>query len=161
MRDTTKNTTYDPKNQDSASISTLWFFTINTRGEALTYDKGETSFCKKKLYQKQSIPSNRTRAHSGWLLQSTEMCILTGRHKRDTAFQDKKDPKIFDYKSMGPETIHQQVLRPLCIILEISRRLRDISEKWKKPNVTPINKKDLEEGPGNYRLMSYSSPWES
>ncbi|KFR04757.1 hypothetical protein Y956_16401, partial [Nipponia nippon] len=69
------------------------------------------------------------------------------------------------YKSMGPDAIHQRVLReladvivgPLSIVFEKSWRLGDVPEDWRKANVTSIYKKGSREDPGNYRPISLTS----
>jgi len=63
---------------------------------------------------------------------------------------------------MGPNGMHPRVLReladvfaePLSIIFERSWRTGEVSEDWRKANVTPIFKKGKKEDPGNYRSVS-------
>ncbi|KAK4810528.1 hypothetical protein QYF61_004491 [Mycteria americana] len=56
---------------------------------------------------------------------------------------------------MGPGGMHPPVLRELADV--IARPLLIIFDRSWKANVTPIFKKDKEEDPGNYRLVSLTS----
>jgi len=66
---------------------------------------------------------------------------------------------------MGPDGMHPQVLRqlsdviakPFSIILERSWRTREVSQDWRKANVSPIFKKGKKEDPRNYRPVSPTS----
>jgi len=69
------------------------------------------------------------------------------------------------HKSMGPDGMHPQVLReladviaePLSILFKRSWRTGEVSEDWRKANVTPIFKKGQKEDPGNYRMVRLTS----
>lgn len=71
----------------------------------------------------------------------------------------------YSHKSIGLDIIHTSVLRKLVdivlwllsIIFEKSWRLRDVTEDWKKADVTPIYKKVLKKDPRNYRPISVTS----
>jgi len=73
--------------------------------------------------------------------------------------------KLGTHKSMGPDEMHQQVLReladviaePLSIMFERSWRTGKVPEDWKKASVTPVFKKGKKEDPGNYRPVSLTS----
>ncbi|PKU47490.1 rna-directed dna polymerase from mobile element hypothetical protein [Limosa lapponica baueri] len=66
---------------------------------------------------------------------------------------------------MGPNGMCPQMLRkpgdvlakPFSIIFERSSRTREISEDWRKVNVTSVFKKGKKEDPGNYRPVSLNS----
>ncbi|KAK4833027.1 hypothetical protein QYF61_027409 [Mycteria americana] len=70
-----------------------------------------------------------------------------------------------DIHSLDLDGMHPWVLRelaaftatPLSNIFERSWQVREVSEAWKKPNVTPIFKKGKKEDPGNYRPVSLTS----
>ncbi|GAB0199805.1 mitochondrial enolase superfamily member 1 [Grus japonensis] len=61
--------------------------------------------------------------------------------------------------------MHPRVLRELAdviamllsIIFERSWKTREVSEVWRKANVTPVFKKGKKEDPGNYRPVSLTS----
>ncbi|KFP86502.1 LINE-1 reverse transcriptase, partial [Acanthisitta chloris] len=69
------------------------------------------------------------------------------------------------HKSMGPDEIHPQVLKeltnkvakPLCIIFQKSWQSGEVSDDWKKRNITSIFKKGKAEEPENYRPVSLTS----
>ncbi|KFP25232.1 hypothetical protein N325_10916, partial [Colius striatus] len=73
--------------------------------------------------------------------------------------------KLKTHKSMGPDGTHPRVLReladvvakPLSIIFEQSWRTGEVSEDWRKANVTPVFKKGRKDNSGNYRLVSITS----
>jgi len=66
---------------------------------------------------------------------------------------------------MGPDGIHQRVLRELAeelskslsIIYQQSWLTREVQDDWRITNVTPIYKKGQKKGPGNYRHISLTS----
>ncbi|CAM4590483.1 unnamed protein product, partial [Lepidochelys olivacea] len=70
-----------------------------------------------------------------------------------------------EHKSMGPDELHPRVLKeladviaePLAITFEISWRLGEVLDDWKKANVVLIFKKGKKEDPGNYRPVSLTS----
>ncbi|KGL89477.1 hypothetical protein N301_13691, partial [Charadrius vociferus] len=69
------------------------------------------------------------------------------------------------HKSMGPDEIHQWVLReladevatPLAIIFKKSCQSGEGPDDWKKRNITPIFKKGSKENPAKYRPVSLTS----
>ncbi|KAK4827435.1 LOW QUALITY PROTEIN: hypothetical protein QYF61_017992 [Mycteria americana] len=69
------------------------------------------------------------------------------------------------HKSMGPDGIHQRVLKeladvltkPLSIIYQQSWLTGEVPADWRLANVTPIFKKGWKEDPGNYRPVSLTS----
>ena len=68
-------------------------------------------------------------------------------------------------RSMGPDGIHQRVLRELAeelskslsIIYQQSWLTREVQDDWRITNVTPIYKKGQKGDPGNYRPVSLIS----
>ncbi|KFZ61978.1 hypothetical protein N321_03744, partial [Antrostomus carolinensis] len=91
-----------------------------------------------------------------------------GKQKPLTVGEDQVQDHLRNlkvHKPMGPDGMHQQVLReladevakPLSILFEKSWQSGEVPADWKKGNITPIYKKGNKEDPGNYRLVSLTS----
>ena len=69
------------------------------------------------------------------------------------------------HKSMGPDGIHQGMLRNLgevtakllSIIYQLSWSTRELPEAWRLTRMPPIYRKGHKENPGNDRLVSLTS----
>ncbi|PKU30254.1 rna-directed dna polymerase from mobile element jockey-like [Limosa lapponica baueri] len=72
--------------------------------------------------------------------------------------------KLDTHKPMGPDGMHQRVLRELAnvivklpsIVFERSWGTGEVPEDWSRANVPPVSKKGKKEDAGNYRPQSAS-----
>ncbi|CAM5107883.1 unnamed protein product [Natator depressus] len=55
------------------------------------------------------------------------------------------------------KVLTEEISEPLLIIFEMSWKMGEIPEEWKRANIVPIYKKGNKDNPGNYRPVSLTS----